>query len=197
MITLAFDTALDKMYVVLRRGGKTLSSKIVETTESRYHSAELIPTIAAVLKENNIKPAEVNLIATNIGPGSFTGIRACVTVARTMAQQIGCKAAGVSSLEILSKLNPTDKPTLVVLDARRGRYYVWKDGVISLESEKPDTEGYFVITDDYPAVPLGENALSAPASLGEILAQIAEQQGGSDWQKLKPLYLQPPSIHGK
>ncbi len=112
MITLAFDTALDKMYVVLRKDGKTTASKIVETTQSRYHSADLIPTIKEIL--GDIKPQEIDLIATNIGPGSFTGIRACVTVARTMAQQLGCKAVGVSSLDILSKLNTTDKPILVV-----------------------------------------------------------------------------------
>lgn len=53
---------------------------------------------------NDVKPQDVNLIAVNIGPGSFTGIRACVTVARVMAQQLDCKAVGVSSLEILSRL---------------------------------------------------------------------------------------------
>jgi tRNA threonylcarbamoyl adenosine modification protein YeaZ len=182
MITLAFDTALDKMYVVLRRDGKTIASRIIETTESRYHSAELIPMIKEVL--GDLKPQDIDLIATNIGPGSFTGIRACVTVARTMAQQLGCKVAGVSSLEILSKLNPVDQPTLVMLDARKERYYVWRDGKTELlPLDEINTEGYFVITDDYP-----------PGPLGEILAQIAEEQGGGDWHELKPLYLQPPSI---
>ena len=45
---------------------------------------------------------DIDMIATDIGPGSFTGIRACVTVARVLAQQLNIKAVGVSSLEILS-----------------------------------------------------------------------------------------------
>jgi tRNA threonylcarbamoyl adenosine modification protein YeaZ len=190
MITLAFDTALDKMYVVLRRNGKTVQSKIVETTQSRYHSAELIPTIQEVLRESNFVPQDIDLIAVNIGPGSFTGIRACVTVARTMAQQLGCKVEGVSSLEILSKLNPTDQPTIVVMDARKNCAYVWCDGEISLKPmDKIDTQGYFVITD--------ETYKTETHPLGEILAQIAEARGGAHWRELKPLYIQPPSIHGK
>ncbi len=221
MITLAFDTALDKMHVVLRRDGETLASKIVETTSvaglqrarsgdavdscprpaTRYHSADLLPVIKEVLKENDLTPQDIDLIATNIGPGSFTGIRACVTVARVMAQQIGCKALGVSSLEILSKLNTSDKPTLVALDARKGCVYTWKNaesppappltrGVIELVPvEHLDTDGYFVIDDEYYK--------SANAPLGEILAQIAEERGGGDWRELKPLYIQPPSIHGR
>ena len=191
MITLAFDTALEKMYVVLRRGGKdgtTLASRVVESTDKRYHSADLIPTIQAVLRENNITPQEIDLIATNIGPGSFTGIRACVTVARVMAQQIGCKAVGVSSLEILSKLGEHPLPTMVVLDARKNSAYVWKDGEISLTpNDELNTEGYFVIDDNYK---------TRNAPLGEILAEIAEGRTGH-WADLKPLYIQPPSIHGK
>ena len=104
MITLAFDTCLDKMYAVLKKDNEILASKIVENKDNKYHSAFLISTLQEILSTNNIKPQDVNLIAVNIGPGSFTGIRACVTVARVMAQQLNCKAIGVSSLEILSKL---------------------------------------------------------------------------------------------
>ncbi|MBO6087113.1 tRNA (adenosine(37)-N6)-threonylcarbamoyltransferase complex dimerization subunit type 1 TsaB [bacterium] len=103
MITLAFDTCLDKMYVVLKKDGKISASKIIENHDNKYHSAFLISTLQEVLSENSIKPNDIDLIGVNIGPGSFTGIRACVTVARVMAQQLNCKTVGVSSLEILAK----------------------------------------------------------------------------------------------
>ena len=102
MITLAFDTCLDKMYAVLKKDGEIISSRIVENKDNKYHSAFLISTLQEIMNENNIKPQDIDLIGVNIGPGSFTGIRACVTVARVMAQQLNCKAVGVSSLEILS-----------------------------------------------------------------------------------------------
>lgn len=153
MKILAFDTCLDKMYVALGEDDKILSSKVVETTKSHYHSAFLISNIANILKENNLTPQDIDLIATNIGPGSFTGIRACTTVARVMAQACNTKVVGVSSLEILSRVKKergkegkresydfalqnydnssltspshllTFSPTLVALDARKNMAY--------------------------------------------------------------------------
>ena len=122
MITLAFDTCLDKMYAVLKKDGEIISSRIVENKDNKYHSAFLISTLQEIMSENNIKPQDIDLIGVNIGPGSFTGIRACVTVARVMAQQLNCKAVGVSSLEILSKIS--DNNPLVALDARKNCVYL-------------------------------------------------------------------------
>ncbi|MDD3437018.1 MAG: tRNA (adenosine(37)-N6)-threonylcarbamoyltransferase complex dimerization subunit type 1 TsaB [Candidatus Gastranaerophilales bacterium] len=102
MLILAFDTCLDKMYVSLADGENILTSKIVETTKEHYHSAFLISTTRDILKEKNLMPQDIEVIATNIGPGSFTGIRACTTVARVIAQAAEIKTIGVSSLEILS-----------------------------------------------------------------------------------------------
>lgn len=104
MITLAFDTCLDKMYVALGDNDTIFDSKIVETTKEHYHSAFLISAIKEILIKNNLTPKDIEVIATNIGPGSFTGIRACTTVARVFAQSNNIKTAGVSSLEILSRI---------------------------------------------------------------------------------------------
>ena len=104
MKLLAFDTCLDKTYILLRDDDKILSSKILKSDEKNYHSAYLISTIAKVLKENSMTPRDIDAIAINVGPGSFTGIRACTTVARVMAQELNIKAIGISSLEILSRV---------------------------------------------------------------------------------------------
>lgn len=198
MITLAFDTCLDKMYVVLKQDNRILASKIVVNQDNKYHSAFLISTIQEVLSTNNIKPQDINLIAVNIGPGSFTGIRACVTVARVMAQQLDCKAVGISSLEILSKIS-TKKP-LVALDARKNSAYLYYDGeikgAIQLEEIKKIIErgNYTVITDDKLQPILGGTSYQqGEYSLGEILAELAENSNAEgNWRKLKPLYIQPP-----
>lgn len=104
MLVLAFDTALDKMYVALKKDEEFLAAEIIENKDGKYHSAFLISTIKNILRDNGFKPQDIDLIVTNEGPGSFTGIRACITVARVMAQTLNCRAIGVSSLEILSKL---------------------------------------------------------------------------------------------
>lgn len=84
MKILVFDTCLDKMYVALAENDTVLSSRIVTNRDNKYHSAFLISTIKEILKENNLTPQDLDAIGTNIGPGSFTGIRACTTVARMM-----------------------------------------------------------------------------------------------------------------
>ena len=198
MITLAFDTCLDKMYVVLKNDDVILASQIVENQDNKYHSAFLISTIQKVLSENNIKPKDINLIAVNIGPGSFTGIRACVTVARVMAQQLTCKAVGVSSLEILSKI--ANKNSLVALDARKDSAYLFYNGEIKGAVRLDDVKeiikngDYSVITDDklQPIIG-GKSYQQGKYPLGEILADIAENKNAEgNWRKLKPLYIQPP-----
>lgn len=198
MITFAFDTCLDKMYAVLKKDGEILASKVVENTGNKYHSAFLISTLQEIMSLNDVKPQDVNLIAVNIGPGSFTGIRACVTVARVMAQQLDCKAVGVSSLEILSRL--ADKNPLVALDARKDSAYLYYDGeirgAIRLEEVQEIIKKgeYSVITDDKLQPILGGTSYQQiTCQLGEILADIAENKNAEgNWRKLKPLYIQPP-----
>ncbi len=199
-VILAFDTCLDKMYVTLKSGDRLLASKIVENHDEKYHSAFLISTIKEVLKNNGLKPEDIDLIATNIGPGSFTGIRACTTVARIMAQQLDSKAVGVSSLEVLSNINPPD--SIVALDARKEKAYLYYDneikGAVPLNEVKELCKDKKIITDNKLKPILGGisyQELEAP--LGEILADLAIKKSTEvdcDWRKLKPLYIQPPPM---
>lgn len=198
MITLAFDTCLDKMYAVLTKDGKVLSSRKVENHDNKYHSAFLISTLQEIISKNNIKPQEIDLIATNIGPGSFTGIRACVTVARVMAQQLNCKVAGISSLEILAQC--VEKNPLIALDARKNSAYLYVDGQIKGAIQLEEIQNiikngdYTVLTDDKLQPILGGNSYQQmELPLGEILAKLAEKEN-IEWQNLKPLYIQPPPM---
>ena len=103
MKMLAFDTCLDKTYITLYNKG-VFENKIILSNDKNYHSAYLISTIVEMLKKSNLTPKDLDCIAIDIGPGSFTGIRACTTVARMLGQQLNIKVVGVSSLEILSRI---------------------------------------------------------------------------------------------
>ena len=61
MITLAFDTCLDKMYAALEKDGNILSSRVVENHDNKYHSAFLISTLREIMRENGIKPQNIDL----------------------------------------------------------------------------------------------------------------------------------------
>lgn len=204
MKILVFDTCLDKMYVTIAEDKKILSSKIVTNKDNKYHSAFLISTIKDSLKEQNLTPQDLDAIGTNIGPGSFTGIRACTTVARIMAQQLNIPAAGISSLEILAKLNNTQLPTIVALDARKNCAYLHIDnkiqGAVELEKveELLQNNNYHLITDDKLQEKLGGISYQqGNYQLGEILADLVYeklQKEACKWQELKPLYIQPPPM---
>ena len=204
---LSFDTCLDKTYVTLS-DGENFINKIILSTGENYHSAYLISTIVEILKSENITPKDLNYISTDIGPGSFTGIRACTTVARMLAQQLNIGLVGVSSLEILSRI--LGENNIVALDARKNKAYFFDKeikGAVELEEVDKLIRGKKVITDDNLFArfkDLGAEAVSYQQKdypLGEILAKIAHEkiQAGkdTDWRKLKPLYIQPPPVFKK
>ena len=204
MLVLAFDTCLDKTYVVLRTEEKIVSSEIIESNEQNYHSAYLISRIKDVLKSNGYTPQDVSAIAINVGPGSFTGIRACTTVARVMAQQLNCKAIGVSSLEIISRADNDN--SVVALDARKNKAYLYDKklfGAVELEEVDEIVKGRTVITDDRLIErfrPLAKEVISyqqAGFELGKILSDIAIEKlktEDGNWAKVLPLYIQPPPV---
>ena len=208
MKILAFDTCLDKTYITLAEDNKILRSETTVSDGQNYHSAYLISTIVKVLKELNLTPKDIDMIATDIGPGSFTGIRACTTVARVLAQQLDIKAVGVSSLEILSKILGGND--LVALDARKNKAYIYDGdikGAIELEQVDELVKGRTLITDNSLLERFSQftdKAVSYQVSdypLGEILAKLAYEKAVNneeiDWRKLKPLYIQPPPVFGK
>ncbi len=204
MKILAFDTCLDKTYITLSENDKVLKSETIFSDSENYHSAYLLSTIVKILKEENLTPKDIDMIATDIGPGSFTGIRACVTVARVLAQQLDIKAVGVSSLEVLSNILGSND--LVILDARKNKAYVYDSAILgAIELEKVDelVKGRKVITDNSLIERIRANASEVVSyqegsyPMGEILARLSLTKEETDWRKLKPLYIQPPPVFGK
>ena len=199
--------SLDKTYVTLTNG-EIFENKVILSNEKNYHSAYLISTIVEILKEHSLEPKDLDCIAIDVGPGSFTGIRACTTVARMLAQQLNIKAIGISSLEILSKI--LGENDLVALDARKNKAYVFDGkilGAIELEEVDNIVKNRRLITDNSLFERFSqhtEEIVSYQQSeypLGEILAKIALEKlnkgEDADWRKIKPLYIQPPPVFGK
>jgi len=204
MNLIVFDTCLDKMYVTLSRDNVILSSEIVTNKDNKYHSAFLISTIKDILKRNGLTPKDLNAVGTNIGPGSFTGIRACTTVARIMAQQLNIPAVGISSLEILARLASESQNPAVALDARKNCAYLYLDGEIKGAIQLEEVENllkngnYYLITDDKLKQRLGGTSFQQFENpLGDILSELAYEKlklNECKWQDLKPLYIQPPPM---
>ncbi len=192
----------------MRDEEKIISSKIIESNENNYHSAYLISTIRDVLKDNSYSPKDIDAIGINVGPGSFTGIRACTTVARVMAQQLDCKAVGVSSLEILSRAEKDE--FVVALDARKNKAYYFdkrtntEPKAVELEEVDKLVKGKRVITDDRLIErfrPLASEVVSYQQmnyELGVLLSELVVEKlrvEDCNWGKVLPLYIQPPPVN--
>lgn len=204
MKLLTFDTCLDKTYITLSSDNKIIKSETILSDGENYHSAYLISTIVKILKDAELTPNDIDLIGTDVGPGSFTGIRACTTVARVLAQQLNIKTIGVSSLEILSHILGGND--MVVLDARKNKAYVYDKEILgAIELEKVDelVRGKLVITDKSLYERVSKNASttvnyqSGDFPLGDILNKLSQEKEPKNWSELKPLYIQPPPVFGK
>jgi len=81
----------------------------------------LAPGLKALLEQIGWRPADVELVAVTIGPGSFTGLRVGVTTAKVFAYAIGAEILGVDTLEVIAAAAPTEVANLAVaVDAQRG-----------------------------------------------------------------------------
>ncbi len=88
------------------------------------HSETLMPMIDSALKVYGRTISDVELIAVNAGPGSFTGVRIGVATAKGLADGLGIKCASVSTLDSLSR-NVEGFSGIIcpLMDARRGQFY--------------------------------------------------------------------------
>ena len=99
MICLFFDTSSEKLNISLIKDDNILYEKQIETKND--HSSYLLPFIDEAFKTNNIDFKEVDRIIVGIGPGSFTGTRIAITVAKTYGYTLNIPLFGISSLEIM------------------------------------------------------------------------------------------------
>lgn len=215
MLVLSFDTCFNKTYVVLRQDNQILANEVIFSTEKEYHSVFLIPKIREILQSNKLLIKNLDAIGVNIGPGSFTGIRAGITIARVLCQQANIKLVGVPSLQILSYLNNSKNITNVLLDARKNKVYFAKyqdskvlqqPRLVNLdEIENHIDIGSVVISDKKISEILKEKQIETLVyennddSLGLYLSDIIysmllTSEDDFNWAKVKPLYIQLPSI---
>lgn len=99
MICLFFDTSSDLLKVSLIKDDKIIFDKELHTKND--HSSYLVPTIDEAFKSNNIDFKELGEIIVGNGPGSFTGTRISIAVAKTYAFSFNIPVYMISSLEEL------------------------------------------------------------------------------------------------
>jgi len=212
---LAIDTATEACSAALLcEGGIIARRKEV----GRGHADEILELVDAVLGEAGLRIDSLDGIAASVGPGSFTGVRICVSVAQGLAFGAGLPVVGVTTLEALAlqAMRGGGDRVLACLDARMGEIY-W--GCFSAEagcgvatrggpavgpaaSVSVPFEGSFTgIGRGFGAYPELQTlpGLVLPAGAGEALPDASDMVrlgalrlaagGGMDPSDLTPLYL--------
>ncbi|MCF7616832.1 tRNA (adenosine(37)-N6)-threonylcarbamoyltransferase complex dimerization subunit type 1 TsaB [Bacillus sonorensis] len=122
MTILAIDTSNLTLGVALVRDGKVIAEHISHLKKN--HSVRAMPAIDELLKECGLTPRDLSKIAVARGPGSYTGVRIGVTIAKTLAWSLNIPVAAVSSLEVLAANGRFFSGVICPLfDARRGQVY--------------------------------------------------------------------------
>lgn len=86
-------------------------------------SSKILPIISNGLNSINLELKDIDKIFVSNGPGSFTGIRVGVTVAKTIAWALKKDIVPISSLELMATTNTNKKYLVPMIDARRGNVF--------------------------------------------------------------------------
>ncbi|MEN6494390.1 MAG: tRNA (adenosine(37)-N6)-threonylcarbamoyltransferase complex dimerization subunit type 1 TsaB [Thermoguttaceae bacterium] len=93
-----------------------------ELNPQQRSAQSLAPGLKAALERVGWAPAEVELVAVSVGPGSFTGLRVGVTTAKAFAYSVGAEVMGIDTLEVIAGRAPAEVQTLATaVDAQRGQ----------------------------------------------------------------------------
>ncbi len=136
MTVLSIDTSNYSLGIALLDETKVIGEYI--TNLKKNHSVRVMPAIEILMKDCDITPADLTKIVVAKGPGSYTGVRIGVTIAKTLAWTLNIPLTGVSSLAVLaaSAGRYFDGVISPLFDARRGQVYT---GLYQFKNGKLET----------------------------------------------------------
>jgi tRNA threonylcarbamoyladenosine biosynthesis protein TsaB len=188
VLILAFDTATDLATSALVADGVTLGER---TTRPQA----LLADVDALLVAAGVVPADLTGIVVGTGPGSFTGTRIGLAVARGLALSLDLPVAGVSTLAALAAGAVAAFP---VVDARRGEVFI--PGPLAVRPDELAIPAGAVLVGDGACryrdlfiargaeVPPADSTLHVPRAA--LHASLATAFGPAD--EVEPVYVREP-----
>ena len=201
MNILAICSALNNSYFAIKYNDKIIS-EIIES-DRNYHSLYLISKIKETFKKNNISFDELEAISVNCGPGSFTGIRVAMSIAKIIAGELNLPLIGLNSAEILLTAFKKD---VLLMDARRDMYFLGAKEKIEIISKDKvaDRLKNKTLLCDKNCFELYNNSTcfeNENKNLGEVMINLVQEKYISslnkedfNYLKLEANYIQTPPV---
>ena len=181
---------------------------IAETSLSvkKNHSNIVMPIIDNLFKISDLNINDIDKIAVAIGPGSFTGVRIALGIAKGLAMALNKPLIAVNELDILEAIASGNENEIIpLIDARKERvYYKYQnkyvdDYLINLISNFDKNKKYVFVGDgaiNYTNIlkdNLGDNAVILPMynsfSRASILCELALNKDEANIYTLEPEYI--------
>ncbi len=199
MMTLALEFSSSQRSVALAQGDSVLS----ETVESGGRGTAAFSMIEKVMAGARVNREQIEMICVGLGPGSYTGIRAAISIAQGWQLARGIKIAGVSSVAAIAARAQSEKifgAVSVVIDAQRNEFYLAAFDIS--ESGWSETGPLKIVSPAEVQSRAGQNKIIGPEAgkwfsggrniypRAGCLARLAMQQSQVvAGEKLEPIYL--------
>jgi len=196
-----------------------------EFAHGLQNAAQILPIIDRLTRAQSWTPRDVDELYVSVGPGSFTGLRIAVTLAKTLAMATGVKLVAVPTVRVLAENAPADaKHVIIVLDAKREQIFTARfervgEEWVEREPAKLDSLTPMLERSPRPVHLLGEgipyhekfiprddsNVIVVPAEAARARASIVARIGHAmarrgqfaDPQRLAPIYIRRPEAEEK
>lgn len=145
MISLVMDTSNSYLAVGLFKDNMCLEA--FQEKGSRRQSEKAIPTLKEVLDRHHIALKDVNEMIITSGPGSYTGVRVAMTIAKILAAVSDVRIKSVSSLAAYAGMNQA----LSVIDARGHKVFVgvYENGLPLIKEQVVALEDFAQLRAEY------------------------------------------------
>lgn len=129
MKTIVMDSANKYLVVALYENQKCLAS--LQEEGNRKQSEYAIVYLQKLLQENYLKMSDFDEMVITIGPGSYTGVRVALTIAKTLNATMNIKVKTVSSLKAMAGM----KKAISILDARSHKLFlgIYNEGKVIVD----------------------------------------------------------------